>query len=297
MDGTGSRPLIALTAELEGEGHLQHAVPDDYAAAVWEAGGLPVVVPAPPSAAPGWVPGAPPAGAPPGDVPPGDALPGAAAGDLEAGTPAAEGDPNAGDLDGAAAAVAAWAHGLLLTGGCDVDPYLFGQHPHPRLGRVSPRRDAWEAALVRAALAAGTPILAICRGVQILNVACGGTLIQDLDAQVPGVIQHRQRAPHHHPSHEVRIRDGSLLHRTAGSRVIRVNSRHHQAVLEPGRGLVVSATAPDGVVEAVEGTGPGFVLGVQWHPENMAVAGDPVSRRLFRALVAAAGARTAGNER
>lgn len=276
MPGAGQRPLIAVTAECEDDAEAAHVVSDACVVAVWQAGGLPVIVPSPPRAAG-------PAGGGPGAGVDADPRPGA------------ERDP----LAAAAAAVIDRAGGLLLTGGGDIDPYLFGQHPHPRLGRVTPRRDAWEIALVQAALAAGRPILGICRGAQILTVACGGTLVQDLDTQVPGAIQHRQKAPRGHPSHEVQIHDGTLLRRIAGAAVIRVNSRHHQAVREPGAGLVVSAVAPDGVVEAVEGSGGGFVVGVQWHPEDLAGAGweDPVSRRLFRAFVEAAGAAPVGAER
>lgn len=267
MAEAGRRPLILLTADLDAEAEPNHTLRDSYVEAVWEAGGMPVVGPNLPAAALSF-----PAGPP-----------------LEAG-----GRPA---VDAAAAAVIEWVDGLVLTGGCDLDPYLFGQHPHPRLGRVSPRRDAWELALVRAALAAGRPILAICRGLQVLNVACGGTLIQDLEAQVPRPIQHRQKAPGSYPAHEVQVHDGTLLRSIAGQELIRVNSRHHQAVLEPGAGLAVSAAAPDGVVEAVEGSGAGFVMGVQWHPEDMARAGDPVSRRIFRAFVEAAGAAAVGEER
>ncbi|HEX6989870.1 MAG TPA: gamma-glutamyl-gamma-aminobutyrate hydrolase family protein [Bacillota bacterium] len=278
MPDIGRRPLIALTADLEESAEPTHALRDAYVRSVWEAGGLPVAVPSPPQCL--TVPG-PAEGVPVPDNTPGEPSP-----------------PE--PLEQAAAAVIAWVDGLLLTGGCDLDPYLFGQHPHPRLGRVSPRRDLWELALVRAALDAGRPILALCRGLQVLNVAGGGTLVQDLDSQLSRVIQHRQRSPAAYGSHEVRVHDGTRLRAIAGAEVIRVNSRHHQAVLEPAPGLVVSAVAPDGVIEALEGGGAGFVVGVQWHPEDMAggPASDSVAQRLFRAFVsAAAGGAAAWDER
>ena len=188
----------------------------------------------------------------------------------------------------AAALVLAAADGLLLTGGADPDPYLYGEAPHPYLGRVSPERDALEIPLARAALAAGLPILGICRGMQILNVAAGGTLFQDLEAQAGAVLQHRQQAPFGHAGHEVQVREGTRLYEIAGGTGLRVNSRHHQAVRDVAPGFVVSATAPDGVIEAFEKPDASFVLGVQWHPEDL-YERDPVSRRLFRAFIDAAG--------
>lgn len=184
--------------------------------------------------------------------------------------------------------------GLLLTGGVDVDPVWYGRDPAPRLGRISPDRDALELPLARAALERGLPLLAICRGVQVLNVAAGGTLVQDLPSEWPGAIKHYQEAPRWYPTHAVEVVSGSTLARLLGTLRPRVNSFHHQAVLEVGRGLVVAARAPDGVVEAVESADPDrFALGVQWHPEAMWER-DPASLRLFAALVEAARRRAAG---
>jgi putative glutamine amidotransferase len=177
--------------------------------------------------------------------------------------------------------------GLLVPGGVDVDPRHFGEPPHAALGRVSPDRDALEIPLIRAALRRGTPILAICRGIQVLNVAAGGSLYQDLAAQVPGAIQHRQAAPRWHASHTVAIAGDSRLARILGGEQAAVNSFHHQAVKELAPGFVATAAAPDGVIEGIECPEHPFAVGVQWHPEGMWVR-HPVMLELFTALVLAA---------
>jgi putative glutamine amidotransferase len=165
--------------------------------------------------------------------------------------------------------------GLCLSGGPDLDPTAYGaRERHPELGPTEPSLDEFELALARAALERGMPVLAVCRGAQALNVACGGTLHQ----HVPG---HRQTIPAGEPSHEVRIAARSRLTRLLGARTTGVNSFHHQAVDRVGAGLRVVARADDGTVEAVEGAG--FVLGVQWHAETMAAHVG-----LFEALVGAA---------
>jgi putative glutamine amidotransferase len=165
--------------------------------------------------------------------------------------------------------------GLCLSGGPDLDPAAYGARDrHPELGPTEPSLDEFELALARAALERGMPILAVCRGAQALNVACGGTLHQ----HVPG---HRQTVPAGEASHQVRITARSRLARLLGARVAGVNSFHHQAVDRIGAGLRVVARAEDGTVEAVEGTG--FVLGVQWHAEAMVAHAC-----LFEALVDAA---------
>jgi putative glutamine amidotransferase len=165
--------------------------------------------------------------------------------------------------------------GLCLSGGPDLDPAAYGaRERHPELGPTEPSLDEFELALARAALDRGTPILAVCRGAQALNVACGGTLHQ----HVPG---HRQANPAVEPSHDVRIAARSALARLLGARSAAVNSFHHQAVDRVGAGLRVVARAGDGTVEAVEGAG--FVVGVQWHAETMAAHAS-----LFEALVDAA---------
>ncbi len=191
--------------------------------------------------------------------------------------------------------------GLILSGGSDLDPTLYGEEPVPGLGRVDPARDAWEVALARAALACGLPVLGICRGVQVLNVAAGGSLHQDIARALPGAIKHFQDAPRWHPTHSVAVIPGTLLPRVVGGDAgpsegaveIRVNSFHHQAVHRLAPSARVSAVARDGVVEAVEFPGHPFALGVQWHPEGTWDRDEP-SRRLFAALLAAAGDRAVG---
>ncbi|BAS28670.1 gamma-glutamyl-gamma-aminobutyrate hydrolase family protein [Limnochorda pilosa] len=189
-----------------------------------------------------------------------------------------------------AGALLARVDGLLLSGGDDVDPALFGEEPDPRLGWVDPDRDGLEVALARAALQEGRPILAICRGIQVLNVAAGGDVYQDL-AQHPGALQHRQQAPRWHASHAITVRPGSVLARVLGLEgggSLRVNSFHHQAVRRVAPGFRAVAEAADGLVEAIEADGSAaFCLGVQWHPEHM-VKRWPAQRGLFRALVEAA---------
>ena len=183
--------------------------------------------------------------------------------------------------------------GLLLTGGPDVEPWRFGAVPEPDVAvHGDPGRDALDLGLLRRAERAGWPVLAVCYGAQLLNVHHGGTLIQDLDrAGRPG---HRVREPKDFVAHRVR--------RTATSRwlpdlpeELGVNSRHHQAIGRVGAGLLVIARAPDGVVEAVERPEAGrFVVGVQWHPENMAQAEHVAQFAAFRAAClahAAGGAR------
>lgn len=183
--------------------------------------------------------------------------------------------------------VAARIDGLLLTGGEDIDPAWFGEEPIPGLGWIDPERDHLEIALIRRMMEENKPIFAICRGCQILNVAAGGDMFQDLYRQREGLLQHMQKAPRSHLSHMVKVEEGSLLGRIAGVTDMKVNSFHHQAVRRVAPGFVVCARAKDGVIEGVESVRHPFVLGVQWHPEHL-VKTDAVSRRLFEAFVQAA---------
>jgi putative glutamine amidotransferase len=171
--------------------------------------------------------------------------------------------------------------GLLLTGGGDVDPVRYGEAAVPEVYGVDPGRDAFETALVVAAAHAGLPVLGICRGAQILNVALGGTLLQ----HVPAVTgrDHCLRDRAEELVHEVRITAGTLLAATAGSIRIGVNSLHHQAVDRVGAGLRAVAWSDDGIIEGVESDGLGRFLGVQWHPELL--AGHEAHERLFSWLV------------
>ena len=159
--------------------------------------------------------------------------------------------------------------GVLLSGGVDVDPVLYGQAPHPKLGRVNRRRDDFELALTGEALRRDVPILAICRGHQVLNVATGGTLVQDIASTMKGAMRHEGKGPRSRHSHQVEVTAGSRLRGILGQGTLPVNSLHHQAVERLGEGLVTSARCPeDGVVEGLEMPGRRFVVGVQWHPES-----------------------------
>jgi len=177
---------------------------------------------------------------------------------------------------------------LILTGGEDIDPSYYGERPHPGLGRVSPWRDTYDLLLVRCAVGRGMPVLAVCRGVQVLNVAFGGSLWQDIPAQIPGAVQHMRRDGEPNIAmHPVAIAAGSLMRRVAGVPEIFVNSAHHQSVKGLAPGFRVTATAPDGVVEAIE-MFDRRVVGVQFHPERMLSAGDLWVLPLFQNLVSAA---------
>jgi len=270
------RPIVGITTYLEparwGTWHEPAAlVPRSYVDGVALAGGVPVLLP------------------PPGRAVAAGTADRAADGDPVDGC-AADGDAVYGDpVDGCAAdcdRVDGWAAdavraigALVLSGGADVDPARYGEPALPTTV-VRPDRDAWELALLRAALPSELPVLAICRGMQLLAVACGGTLHQHLPDVVGGTA--------HLPAAGVfgctpaRVAPDSRLGRILGDRVT-VSCHHHQSVRTPGDGLAAVALAADGTVEAVEHTGHAFVLGVQWHPEQ-----DTTDARLFEALVRAA---------
>ena len=232
------RPTIGITAFIAdldyGYGReTLHAVPDDYVKAIWEAGGLPILLPILPSEA--------------------------------------------------SAALVDSVDGLLLTGGGDVDPTLYGERASEPLRDVDPRRDSIESGIVHRSIDRNRPLLAICRGVQMLNVALGGSLIPDLPGA--GWESHEQKAPHADPHHEISIDPGSRIGRVFGRPTLAVNSFHHQAVRSEAAKLVPVAWAPDGLVEAVElRDSSRWVVGVQWHPEMMA-SHHPAQLHLFRALV------------
>jgi putative glutamine amidotransferase len=176
--------------------------------------------------------------------------------------------------------------GLCLSGGPDLEPASYGGARHPELGPTEPQVDRFELAAARHALQSGMPLLAVCRGAQALNVACGGTLLQHLPEAVGNRVEHRQSAPALRVTHSVSIEPDSLLSRIVGVRTLRVNSFHHQAVEVLGEGLRVSARSSDGVVEAIESPRNGFALGVQWHAECLAA--KPRHAALFEGLVQAA---------
>ena len=191
-------------------------------------------------------------------------------------------------------AIYARLDGLLLTGGADVDPACYGEAPHPKLGEVDGPRDRVELALTRWALTNGLPVLAICRGIQVLNVAAGGTLYQDITAQVDGAIEHTYYPNHPRDliAHPVIIEPGSRLAAILGSTTLGVNSTHHQAVKDVAPSFTVTARASDGLVEAIEGLDHPFALGVQWHPEELIQ--DARMQRLFEIFVQKAGSNAEG---
>lgn len=174
--------------------------------------------------------------------------------------------------------------GLLISGGADVDPLLYGEEPLPQLGSVMPDRDRTEIAFIRQALAMDMPVFGICRGAQIVNVAAGGSLYQDVYSQHKGALLHSQRAPRDHLSHYVTAEADSMLHSMIKSDRFLVNSFHHQAVKRLAPGFRCTAVASDGIVEAYESESHRFVLGVQWHPENL-TRKDAIAQRLFRSFV------------
>ena len=177
--------------------------------------------------------------------------------------------------------------GLLLTGGGDVEPVLYGEEKLPCCGECTPERDALEFPLCRLALNLRKPVLAICRGIQLLNCVLGGALYQDLETQFSAALCHPCfDAPSMNPSHEVNVLPNTLLSSVVGAGPLGVNSRHHQGIKTLGPGVVVAARSPDGLAEAIEVPEYPFVLGVQWHPEAMA-AHHPVQQHLFDALVRA----------
>ena len=185
-----------------------------------------------------------------------------------------------------AEAYVAGLDGLIVTGGAfDVDPSLFGAATrHPSVV-TKERRTDFELAVTRAALTRDLPLLGICGGQQLLNVVFGGSLIQHIPEAIADALAHEQPNDRGEPGHEVEILAGSMLHGICGTTRMAVNSAHHQAVEKPGEGLVVSARAPDGVIEAIEAPEQRFCLGVQWHPEYKV---DPADGKIFEALIAAA---------
>ncbi|HEU0023616.1 MAG TPA: gamma-glutamyl-gamma-aminobutyrate hydrolase family protein [Thermoleophilaceae bacterium] len=176
-------------------------------------------------------------------------------------------------------------HGICLSGGPDLDPETYGAAPHPELGPVESELDRFELAIAREAHSRNLPILAICRGAQLLNVATGGTLIQHLPDWTDGTLEHRQTAAADRVTHGVELASGSMAAAVLGAVDVSVNSFHHQAVDRLGRGLLAVGWSPDGVVEAVEAPGRDFVLGVQWHAECLIER--PEHMTLFAGLVEA----------
>ncbi|HZW83575.1 MAG TPA: gamma-glutamyl-gamma-aminobutyrate hydrolase family protein, partial [Candidatus Deferrimicrobium sp.] len=176
-------------------------------------------------------------------------------------------------------------NGLILSGGSDVGPAHFGQEPVKGTGRVYWERDCFELTLTQRALDLNMPILGICRGAQVLNIAAGGDIYQDIYTQLDGVCEHSQKAERSIPWHTVALLQDSKLGSVFGSGEIRVNSFHHQAIKTVAAGFKIVAKAKDGIIEGIEATKHKFVIGVQWHPE--ALVKDKASVSLFTALIKA----------
>ncbi len=234
-----SRPIIGLTLDWNAAGGYSrlpwYALRENYAQAVVEAGGLPVMLAHQP------------------------------------------------DL---AAEMVDHLQGLIITGGdFDVDPAYYGESKNHQRVETKDHRTAYELAALKAALERDMPVLGICGGQQLLNVALGGTLIQHIPDAIPDCLAHEQPNPRTQPGHAVTITEGTLLSRIVGASTMRVNSAHHQAAKTMGPRVVVNALAPDGVIEGIEATDRQFCVGVQWHPEY---AIDPGDMKIITALVAAA---------
>ncbi|MDX1412348.1 MAG: gamma-glutamyl-gamma-aminobutyrate hydrolase family protein [Nitrospirales bacterium] len=177
--------------------------------------------------------------------------------------------------------------GLLVTGsGSDLAPELYGERQRFKFRRMSRQRSSLELGIAKLAYRSGGPTLGICGGMQSMNVALGGTLIQDISSQIPTSISHQPSFPATKPAHIIDVMPQTLMRRIAGRATLEVNSSHHQSVKKLPRQLIISALSPDGVIEAIESCSHPFYLGVQWHPECL-YSKDPIQKRLFQALVKA----------
>ena len=181
-------------------------------------------------------------------------------------------------------------HGLVLTGGEDVDPDRYGARPHATVSDIHAGRDAFELALVLGARARRLPTFAICRGIQLVNVALGGTLVQDIPSEWPGSLVHDGAGARDERVHELTVEGASVLAAALGATRLSVNSFHHQALSAVAPGLSAVSHAPDGIIEGVEWTAdPWWMLGVQWHPEELTGTGESWDRNLFGAFASACG--------
>ncbi len=180
---------------------------------------------------------------------------------------------------------------VIMTGGEDIDPLKwFGEEPVPAMGEIAPLRDSFDIALIRMAVGRGLPLLGICRGHQLLNVAFGGTLYQDIPSQVKGTnVKHSQKAPRYYGTHSITIEKGSLLNKQIGLEKVAVNSYHHQAVKDVAPGFKVTARSADGIVEAMEKIGTTKVFSVQFHPEGFTASNIDTFLGIFQHLVKEAG--------
>jgi putative glutamine amidotransferase len=172
--------------------------------------------------------------------------------------------------------------GLLISGGgFDIDPSHYGEQPIANLGKIKAQRTFTEMESIALGLQRDLPMLGICGGAQAINVALGGSLYQDIATQVPNAQEHQRN---HSNGHTIELLRGTLLHKIFNRRTMKVNTTHHQAIRNPGKGLVINATAPDGLIEGIESTKHSFVLGVQWHPEVLAPR-SPEQRKIFSSFI------------
>ncbi|PJD95670.1 MAG: gamma-glutamyl-gamma-aminobutyrate hydrolase [Parachlamydia sp.] len=170
--------------------------------------------------------------------------------------------------------------GLLLSGGIDINPLVYGEEPHPQLGPIYPKRDTYELHLVKIAQETNKPILGICRGLQLLNAAFGGTLYQDIPHMTKTDIQHAQKVQKHISTHTVDLKPGTILQQIFGDSSLLTNSLHHQAIKQLASIFTINAQTKDGLIEGIESLINPFILAVQWHPEMM-IPHDPKMQKLF----------------
>lgn len=181
---------------------------------------------------------------------------------------------------------------IIMTGGEDIDPLKwFGEEPVAALGEVAPERDAYDIALIRMAVGKGLPVLGICRGEQLMNVAFGGTLYQDIPSQAKSVVKHQQKAPGWYGTHSIKIDKTSLLFKQIGVDSVAVNSFHHQAIKDVAPGFRVTARSKDGIVEAIEKVGSSKVFATQFHPEVFTASGYDTFLGVFKYLIEQASAK------
>ncbi len=178
-------------------------------------------------------------------------------------------------------------NGLILSGGGDVDPVHINEEPIMEMGRITPDRDYAELELTKGALKRDISVLAICRGMQLLNIVAGGTIYQDINTQIRKVLKHKQEAPKGYPTHGIKVKEESKLFSIVGAEQLRVNSFHHQAIAKPALDFLVTGQSIDGVIEAIESQKHNFVIGVQWHPECMWER-NPQAFRIFERFVQSA---------
>ncbi len=174
--------------------------------------------------------------------------------------------------------------GILLCGGMDIHPIYYGEEPHEKLGFVSSREDDYQIKVARITLNRHIPILGICRGHQLLNIVCGGTLYQDISEVPKNTIKHEQMSKRYEPYHSINIEKNSKLEKILGSSTL-VNSLHHQCIKELGKGLRATAFAKDGIIEAIEMPDRDFVMGFQWHPEEMAMHRNEEMLDIFKEFI------------